>query len=101
MSRKRAAGPADLAGQGPTRRVVEAFDGFLPPVLCLSSIDRGERVRCSTASISTRIAFALAEGGLIYLEGLYGDWAINGITSLGEQAAVAYEARRKSLMETG
>lgn len=69
--------------------------------VCLTSIGRGERMHCSTTSISTRTAFALAEGGLIYLDGLYGDWTINGITPRGEQVAAAYEAKRKSLMKTG
>lgn len=69
--------------------------------VCLNSIGRGERMHSSTTSISTRTAFALAEGGLIYLEGLYGDWTIKGITPLGEQVSAAYEAKRKILMETG
>lgn len=58
-------------------------------------------MHCSVTSTSTRTAFALAEGGLIYLDGLYGGWPINGITPLGEQVSAAYEAKRKSLMETG
>lgn len=62
--------------------------------VCLGSIGPCERKHSSTTSISTRTAFALADGGLIYLNGRYGDWTVKGITPLGEQVLAAYEEKR-------
>jgi hypothetical protein len=66
--------------------------------VCLASIGPGERIHRGVTSISTQTAFALAEGGLIYLDGHYGDWTIDGITPLGERVSAAYEEKRREAM---
>lgn len=55
----------------------------------------GNGWHCSQVSIHTRTVWALMEGGLIHVNGHFGDWTIKGITKHGKKVLEAWEKMRE------
>lgn len=54
----------------------------------------GNGLRHDRTSIKTNTAFALNDAGLIFLDGHYGQWTIQGITELGKRVLADFEVIR-------